>query len=200
MCQAPEDLLHLLTCLFPRAKKIRYDASTFLRKAVDDSPGTSALLCAVQQWSSAPKHPVRISYGDATYATRVDDVIHRQTTTGWVNLYRGFIRLHWGWISDCSDHTPSTDSRHAAIPCLATTLSMLHYKTTPWLCGLDVISSSTIRVSSVCPLYTLPLITILLACTPFVHLSPTISAATLVSRLSIYFASLRSNGIAGCVL
>ena len=119
MCHAPEDLLHMLTCPSPRAKKIRYDASTRLRKALDDSPGTSALLRAAQQWSSAPDNPVIIPYGDTSSATHIDDALQCQTTIGWVNVFRGFISLRWGGISARSDNTTSDGSCTDAIPRLA---------------------------------------------------------------------------------
>ena len=60
-CQLPEDFRHFLTCSSPRALKVRYDATAVLRKALDASPGATALFQAVQQWTTNPGDPVVLS-------------------------------------------------------------------------------------------------------------------------------------------
>ena len=136
MCQAPEDLCHLLTCSSPRALKIRYDATAVLRKALDNSPGTSALLRAVKQWTSAPDAPVHICPGESSFSLSINAALCNQTSIGWVNLFRGFVSLRWGGISDSHDTTTTSPdaSLQAVVPRLATTVRALqNYTLALWV-------------------------------------------------------------------
>ncbi|KAI2494856.1 hypothetical protein MHU86_19660 [Fragilaria crotonensis] len=80
ICDDAEDFQHFLTCPSPRALRIRYDATSVLRKQLGKTPGTTALYRAIQAWTAAPDEPVQISPGARTYATSVDDAITSQTS------------------------------------------------------------------------------------------------------------------------
>jgi hypothetical protein len=114
--------------------KIRFDATAVLRKALDDSPGTSALLHAVKQWTFAPDDPVHICPGESPFSLLIDDAVQHQTSIGWVNLFRGFVSLRWSGIYD-SDDTNSPEARlQAAVPRLATTVRALqNYTRALWV-------------------------------------------------------------------
>ena len=139
MCQATEDLRHLLTCPDPRALKTRYDAFALLRKALDTSPGTSALSRAVQQWTTAPDDPVVIRYGATGYTTSIDDALCSQTLIGWENLLRGFISSKWGRIYTSSDTTRPDDRCSDAIPRLVNAIRALHRYTLALWTGRNLI-------------------------------------------------------------
>jgi hypothetical protein len=125
MCSSPEDFQHLLTCKSPRAIKIRYDATAKLRRALSIAPGLSALVCAIQKWTSDPSTPPSDCSPGFNYDTSVSVAVLSQTHIGWTNLFRGFISFDWAWVYPQSDTTPPSARRNVAIPILARTIRAL---------------------------------------------------------------------------
>ena len=118
-CQLPEDFRHFLTCSSPRALKVRYDATAVLRKALDASPGATALFNAVQQWTSHPDDPVALPPSPRNCPGTVDSALSSQLIIGWPNLFRGFISIEWGNIVSRLDANSQEERRARALRSLA---------------------------------------------------------------------------------
>ena len=110
-CDDEETFEHLLTCPTPRAKKIRYDAMSVLRKALSNTQGGSALVRAVKVWTDAPSEPVVITPPTLAYEPAILHAISSQLAIGWVHLFRGFVSQAWGHIYAAGD-TTSVSERH----------------------------------------------------------------------------------------
>ncbi len=152
MCQAPEDLYHLLTCSSPRALKTRYAATAVLRKALDHSPGTSAFVHAIKQWTCAPDAPVHICPGESHFfLLSINEALRNQTSIGWVNLFRGFVSIRWGGISDSHD-TPTTSlgaRLQAAVPRLATVRALQTYTFALWVGRNEILHEHSLKSLSI---------------------------------------------------
>jgi hypothetical protein len=125
MCFSPEDFQHLLTCPSPRALKTRYDAIAKLRRSLSIAPGLSALLSAIQKWTSDPSTPPSDCSPGSIYDPSVAIALNSQTHIGWTNLFRGFISFDWAWVYPQYDTTPPSDRRNLALPLLARTIRAL---------------------------------------------------------------------------
>ena len=98
-CTSAEDLLqHLLTCKAPHAQTFRYDGMMKLRKVLDGTQGSSAILRAIKAWTRDPETAVVISAGTKPYEYAVSRALESQTAIGWEHIFRGFISLEWGHI------------------------------------------------------------------------------------------------------
>jgi hypothetical protein len=125
MCSFPEDFQHLLTCKSPRALKIRYDATAKLRQSLSIAPGLSALLSAIQKWTSDPSTPPSDCSPGSIYDPSVTINVNSQAHIGWTNLFRGFISFDWAWVYPQYDTTPPSERRNHALPLLARTIRAL---------------------------------------------------------------------------
>ncbi len=110
-CQLPEDFRHFLTCPDPRAFNLRYDATAVLRKALDGSPGATAMFEAMKQWTLYPDDPVTLPSNLCNCPGSVDCALSNQCSIGWPNFFRGFISIEWGNIVTRLDNTSMDDRR-----------------------------------------------------------------------------------------
>ena len=122
-CQLPEDFRHFLTCLDPRALKVRYDASAALRKALDGSPCAIAMFDAVKQWTLHPDDPVTLPPNLRNCPGSVDCALRTQCSIGWPHFFRGFISIKWGNIVTRLDSTSLDDRRSRATRSLTKAIS-----------------------------------------------------------------------------
>jgi hypothetical protein len=121
-CQLPEDFRHFLTCSAPRALKVRYDATAALRKALDGSPGATAMFNALKQWTLNPDDPVTLTPHPRNYPGTVECALRSQLAIGWPQFFRGFISVEWGNIVTRLDNTSMDDRRSRATRSLATVI------------------------------------------------------------------------------
>ena len=112
-CSLPEDFQHLLTCAAPRALKFRYDATEKLRKTLSNSVGDNTILRAVKQWTHMPSDTMDLTSEVPDFQHAIDRAVARQTTIGWINMFRGFISLEWGHIYSLTDYSTSWETRQS---------------------------------------------------------------------------------------
>ncbi len=93
-----------------------------LLKALDASPGATALFQAVQQWTTNPGGPVVLSPHPRNRPGTVESALRSQLNIGWPNLFRGFISIEWGNIVSLLDANSLEDCRAQALRSLATTV------------------------------------------------------------------------------
>jgi hypothetical protein len=95
-CKSAEDFQHLLTCKAPRTLKFRYDGMMKLRKALNGTQGSSAILRAMKAWTLDLETAVAVSAGTKAYKYAVTSALESQMDIGWEHIFRGFISLEWG--------------------------------------------------------------------------------------------------------
>ena len=133
-CKAPEDFLHLLTCVDPRALKARYEATAALNKAMSDGgAGPRALYRAIKMWCQHPAEPLDVAARTLRAQPMVDRALASQTTIGWLHVFRGFVSLDWGDFYSHDDATPLDIRKSEADKSLATVvLSVQNYTLAIW--------------------------------------------------------------------
>ena len=77
-----------------------------LRKALDGTPGGSAILRAIKAWTLNPEAELEVSAGTKSCENAVTRALESQLAIGWVHIFRGFISLEWGHIYTAEDNPP----------------------------------------------------------------------------------------------
>jgi hypothetical protein len=108
-CSLPEDFVHLLSCTSSQAMQSRYAATLALKKTLNDSASDNSIFRAVKQWTLNPTVNPTVSSCAPAYQLAIDNAIQSQSAIGWPQLFRGFISVKWGLVTDL--HHASSISR-----------------------------------------------------------------------------------------
>jgi hypothetical protein len=146
-CQNDENFVHLMTCIDPRAKKCRFEATTPLRKGLKGIPGGSTLLRLINLWTQTPTITPEAPAPTIAQQTAVTTAILSQTKIGWEHLFRGIISSDWGFITSDSDRTPPHMRRETAHIHLTTIIHKLQNYTLHIWEGRNLILHSNTAVS-----------------------------------------------------
>ena len=133
-CNEPEDFHHLLTCTEPRALKSRYEAAVVLNKHMSQGgPGPQALYQAIREWTLHSEAPVTAQAQTLASQPQVDIALASQSRIGWLNVFRGFLSLDWGYFYSRDDQTPEDIRRPNATKILSQVVLAVHnYSVSIW--------------------------------------------------------------------
>ena len=87
--------------------KSRYDAAVVLNKQLSQGgPGPQSLYQAIRDWTLHSDAPVSAQARTVASQPQINIALVSQTCIGWLNVFRGFLSLDWGYFYSRDDQTP----------------------------------------------------------------------------------------------
>ena len=96
-------------------------------------PGPQALYQAIREWTLHSEAPVTAQAQTLASQPQVDIALASQSRIRWLNVFRGFLSLDWGYFYSRDDQTPEDIRRSNATKILSKVVLAVHnYSVSIW--------------------------------------------------------------------